>query len=226
MNQTQEDIGARTEALLELGYLGNNPPELQALCIAAYRLLLKGAPITPGDIAAASGVAPDRMGELFGLIPDCAYECNDREGITAFIGLSITPEKHKLIVEGETFYTWCAFDALFLPELLGKEAEIITDCPASGAEIRVRLTQKALLDITPAGAVMSLVAPDKDAYSQDLRGSFCCKVNFFRDRDAFTAWKPADQEITALSLADAFALAQRRNAGKFPDIDLGAITGS
>ena len=232
MSRGRDDIEARTEILLEAGYLDSNPPELQALCIAVYRLLLKGAPVSDSDIARATGFGAARIAELFELIPDCACErndtndANDANGITAFIGLSITPAKHRLVMGDGTFHTWCAFDALFLPPLLGKEAEIITRCPASDEEIRVRLSPDALLSVEPGAAVMSLVAPDQDAYRRDLRGSFCCNVNFFRDREVFEAWKQEDREIEAISLQDAFALAQRRNAYRFPDIDLATGAGN
>lgn len=60
MNRIQQDMAARVKALPGTGYPDDNPPELQQLCIVTYRLLLQGAPIPPGDIAGASGLARSR----------------------------------------------------------------------------------------------------------------------------------------------------------------------
>lgn len=222
MSNTASEVETRASRLLEIGYLGSSPPELQALCIAVYRLLLRGVPVSTGEIARATGMDRARVSALFGMIPDCAYDRDDRGGITAFIGLSLTPTSHMLILDEGTLYTWCVFDALFLPRLLARRAEIVSRCRAGGEEIRVEVAGDALLGVEPRQVVMSLVAPDQDSYRQDLRGSFCCEVNFFLNRRVFEDWRGERRDIEAISLADAFALAEKRNADRFPDIDMDA----
>jgi alkylmercury lyase len=55
----------------------------------------------------------------------------DEQGhVIGFLGLSIRPMPHRLTVTGRTLYAWCAFDTLFLPELLGAAAEVESRCPS------------------------------------------------------------------------------------------------
>ena len=41
---------------------------------------------------------------------------------------------HRFEVAGRTLYTWCAWDSLFLPQILGQEAEVESTCPLTAAE--------------------------------------------------------------------------------------------
>lgn len=215
------DIVAQNSRFFETGYLGGNPPDLQRMSLAVYRLLLAGEPITPGDIAASTGLEEARISELFKLIPDSAYDCNDRTGISAFIGLSTTPANHRFEVDGRTLYTWCVFDGLFLAQVIGKDAAIATTCPATGAGIRVRLSPAAIVSASPEGVVMSLIDIDAEACRNDLRGSFCNHVNFFASEAAFRGWADGQPGHECVTLDQAHQLAVERNKTRYPDIDLG-----
>src|SRR5439155_14324278 len=59
----------------------------------------------------------------------------DRQRMIGFWGLSIGPMPHRLIVNRQSLYAWCAWDTLFLPELLGVTAEIESRCPTTGRPI-------------------------------------------------------------------------------------------
>ncbi len=41
-----------------------------------------------------------------------------RERHDEYWGLAIAETKHRLEVDGRALYTWCAWDSLFLPEIL------------------------------------------------------------------------------------------------------------
>ena len=132
MNETAGKFRIATERFIEVGYLKENPIDLQRMSIAVYRLLLAGNPVSNADIANATGIDEERVTELFQMIPASAYDRDDTGAINAFIGLSLTPANHAFVVDGTSFYTWCVLDALFLPELIGKKAIIKTKCPETG----------------------------------------------------------------------------------------------
>lgn len=44
--------------------------------------------------------------------------------MVAFQGPSVVEAPHRLRLDARTLYTWSAWDTLFLPELLGRPAEI------------------------------------------------------------------------------------------------------
>ena len=217
MSLKPDDTLALAERFLEQNYLQANPPELQRLIITLYRLLLGGQAVEMSALAVA-GRDDSEVRDLLALVPEAAYDLGEDGRITAFIGLSTVPTRHRLITNGTVLYTWCAFDALFLPGLLGIAAEIESLCPAGGGTIKIRLNGGRLEGAIPSDPVLSFVMPDHEAFAKDLRGEFCCHVNFFANRNLFAIQAAGKGHMGAVSLPEALRLANRRNANRFPDI--------
>jgi alkylmercury lyase len=200
----------------------SNPPEMQQLSIALYRLLGRGAPATREELAAAAGLQLDRIEPFLREFLPSAVVIDDRGAVLAFGGLSLAPTHHRVVMGGTTLYTWCAFDALFLPEILGKSATLVTHCPASGAELTVELAPGAVRAARPSGCVVSIVTPDTKACCDNLRKAFCDHVNLFKDEQAFRAWSRDRREVGCVTLEEAQIFARQRNALRYRDIDLSA----
>lgn len=225
MNKAQKSIESANSHFFDDGYLTDNPPALQRLSLAAYRLLLGGKPVSFADLAAATNMDPALIRALFTLIPDCACDYSEDSGITAFIGLSIGPANHRFIVDGRSLYTWCVLDGLFLSELIGGPSVIDTRCPATRATIRVALSPDGISGASPDGTVMSLVDLDRGACRDDLRGNFCNHVNFFASQAAFRTWAADKPDYACVTLERAYAMARARNRARYPDIDWKAPDG-
>ena len=174
--------------------------------------------MSPDALAEATSLRLGEAHDLISLIPESAYTRRPDGAFTAFIGLSIEKTAHRLIVSERTLYVWCVFDALFLPALLQCGATLKTECPATGQEIIIKIDPEQAAPVSPAHPVMSIIAPDNAACCRDLRGAFCDHVNFFADEEAFNG---ASVDGICVSLDEAFALAMRRNAARFPDLDPG-----
>lgn len=205
-------------AFLSEGYLAANPPELQCLRVSAYRLLARGDAVSVTSLAEAASLRLGEAHELISLIPESAYTWRPDGAFTAFIGLGIEKTTHRLIIGEHTLYVWCVFDALFLPALLQCSASLKTRCPATHKDISIELDSERAAPMSPRHPVMSIIAPDNAACCRDLRGAFCDHVNFFADEEAFNG---ASVDGACISLDAAFALAMRRNAARFPDLDPG-----
>jgi Alkylmercury lyase len=91
------------------------------------------------QLATACSVPQDRIEPFLREFLPSAVALDHRGVIIAFSGLSLVPTHHRFAVDGTMLFTCCAFDALFLPEILGKPATLITRCPGSGAELSVEL---------------------------------------------------------------------------------------
>ncbi len=61
---------------------------------------------------------------------------------------------------GKELYAWCSLDTLFIPGLLGEDAEISSTCPVSGDPIRLRVTPAGVQNFSPPDAVVSIVLPN------------------------------------------------------------------
>lgn len=54
-------------------------------------------------------------------------------------GLTLGEGPHGLTIDGHSFRTWCAFDALGIPAALGADATVETTCGVCGRRIEVDL---------------------------------------------------------------------------------------
>lgn len=117
----------------------------------------------------------------------------------------------------EVGHTWCVFDALFLPEILGKPATCVTRCPTTETEIEIALGPTYIVSSQPSEPVMSIVAPDRAACCDTLKGAFCDHVNFFVDEYAFRDWAADRSDVASVSLQDAHDLARESNQHRHGD---------
>ena len=207
---------------LNEGLLPANTPELQRMSVALYRLLGRGLPATREQLAIACRFSKEQIGQLLKEFPPTALEFDARGAVTAFWGLSLAPTRHRFVIGQVELHTWCVFDALFLPEILGKPGVLVTHCPASGTELAAELSPGELRAARPPDAVMSIVGPDRKACCDNLRKAFCDKVNLFRDSPTFAAWSRGREDIGCVTLEEAQLFARRRNALRYPDVKLSA----
>ena len=190
--------------------------------VTLCRLLSGGTAVTREQLGVACGFSQEQLGQLLKKLPATALELDARGAVVGFGGLSLRPTRHQLITGEVELHTWCVFDALFLPEILGKPAILVTHCPSSGAELTVELSPGGVRAARPKDSVMSIVGPDRQACCDNLRKAFCDKVNLFQDEPTFTAWSRGRKDMGCVTLEEAQLFARQRNALRYPDIQLGA----
>ena len=95
---------------------------LQRVALGLYRLLAEGRPVSVKSLAQRLEVSPEDVSDTLRSWPGVYH--NDEGDITGFWGLSLQEMPHRFEIEGKQLYTWCAWDTLFLPELIGRTAEV------------------------------------------------------------------------------------------------------
>jgi len=180
---------------------------------ATYGRLALGRPVPPSEIGIEAGVAEDEVRRILGEWPGVYADSEDR--VIGFWGLAIPKMKHRFAVDGVELHAWCAWDTLFLPELLGKTARIESTCETSGEPVRLTVSPAAIERAEPSSPVVSFVAPDASRFQQDLINSFCHYVHFFRAEEAGEAWIAKNPGTFLLTLDEAFELARRKNELQF-----------
>lgn len=198
----------------------------QRVFLNLYRLLSEGSPVTRERISDALGIDNDFVKGVLDSVASSRFHYDEAGGIIAFAGLSLVPTPHRFEYGGQELFTWCAFDALFLPELLEGPARVSSLCPVTHAEIRLTVTPDGLEDVEPSGAVMTFVMPESGSHCADLRGAFCNHVNFLASRQASGAWLKRNVGAAVLSLGDAFELGHIRNVSGFKDVLAGNSRGN
>lgn len=191
----------------------------QRVSLALYRLLAKGQPATAEHISNASGVSRDDVGEM--LARWHGVQRRPDGAVTAFWGLTLSKTKHQFRVEGrDLLHTWCAWDTLFLPPLLGATAEVDSVCPASGERIALTVGPRGIEAARPETAVLSFLMPNEDDIQRDVIDTFCCHVHFFASRQAAENRIGDWPGTFVLSLGDGWQVGLRKNSAQFSSIAL------
>ncbi len=193
-------------------------PTGQRVQLALYRLIAAGDPVALDQVAAAAGLGRGEAGEVLDAIPASNFQRDDRGRILGFRGLGQVPSRHRLSFAGRELFAWCAFDCLFLPALLDGPVEVASTCPVTGTGIRLTVTPRGVTAVSPETTVMTFVTPAAAGLRADLRGTFCCHVNFFASEQAAEAWRADNQGAAIITLDEGFELGRVRNQAGFGEV--------
>lgn len=186
----------------------------QRVAVALYRMLGEGAPVAITRLAAALRMPEETIRTTL----DCCAVFYDRTGaVVGFGGLTVVEmPPHTLIVNGRRLYTWCAWDSLFIPGILGKTAHLESLCPVTRSPVSMTVTPAGVRDLAPPTAVVSFLTPNR-RFDQNVIDSFCHFVHFFQTPQAGEEWTSRHPGTFLLSVEEAFALGQLTNARNFGD---------
>jgi len=190
----------------------------QAIALVLYRLLAKGDPVAPEQICRESGLPAGQVNDTLAAWPGVFFD-EDRR-VIGFWGLSLRETPHRLEVNGKTVYGWCAWDTLFIPQLLDTSAQVVSTCPSSGMEIKLVVSPRGIEAVDPECVTVSFLVPEKSEFQEDIAKSFCHFVYFFADPVAAEHWTATRPGTFLLPLKDAFRVARLTNATRFRKITL------
>jgi len=191
----------------------NLDPGEQTVAVALIRMLAKGEPVSEQALATALGVPESRIQETVGAWPGVFRD--DDQRIIGFMGLSAVEfGDHRVEVDGRTLTAWCAWDTLFLPELLGETAQVTSRCPTTRGQISLTVSNDGPREVQPAGAVLSFRAPRRQ-FDADVVRSFCRFVHFFASEHAAAEWIAQNPDTFTLSIDDGYRLGQLTNQAAF-----------
>lgn len=183
-------------------------PEEQRIALTLYRELAKGEPIGVEQL--------DRA--LLEREAIKAFAYRDGQGrVAGFGGLAAVPMHHRLEVDGRTLWTWCAWDTLFIPEILGKRARVASPDPETNELVELVVSAREIESAAPRDAVVSFLRPDASDFNTaaNVIKTFCHFVFFFASRSSGERWVAKHPGTFLYCLDDAFALAKRLNARNF-----------
>jgi alkylmercury lyase len=183
-------------------------PADQSVGLALLRELADGKPVAAEALARRAGTS---TAEAVAALDRLPFVYRDEDGrVVGFWGLSLAETPHRLRVEGRDLHTWCAWDTLFVPELLGMEAEVESSSPVSGAAVRLRVARDGARDVVPEGALVSMLMPT-EAFDRDAITSFCHFVHFFPSRADAEPWLDEHRQTFLLTVEEAFELGRLTN---------------
>lgn len=128
--------------------------------------------------------------------------------------LTLQPTSHRLEVDGQTLYAWCALDTLFLPGLIGKSGEVRSVSPATGEPIHLKVSPSGVERVDPTATVLSVVVPGfsqacDPGQSSGANGAACSSMHFFATREEAADHLGPNTDVAILTVQEASMLAQR-----------------
>ena len=193
--------------------------EEQRLGVEIYHQLAKGHPVTSSRLAQALQLSPRDTKELLKHPNLQSLTYRDKQGsIVGFGGLAVQEMPHRLIVEGQTLFAWCAWDTLFIPGILGRTADVSSPTPDGGTRVRLRVAPSEVEEIEPRSAVMSFLLPTAQTFQADAlkaMASFCHFIFFFPNTDAAAVWTASRPDTSVVPVSDAFELGRRMIATRY-----------
>jgi alkylmercury lyase len=188
-------------------------PEGQRIGLALIRTLAAGARVSDREVAVAMGATESGVRDALGRWPGVFRDEDGR--VVGFMGLSVVEfGEHRIEVDGRRLTAWCAWDTLFVPGLLGRPARVSSRCPVTGEGISLTVGRDGPHGVSPAGTVLSFLAPEAP-FDADVVRSFCHFVHFFASEQAARQWIAEHPGTFTVSVDDSFTLGQRTNAAAF-----------
>src|SRR5215813_10372123 len=133
----------------------------QRLSLDLYRLLGEGQLVPRAALAERLGISIEAVNRILDSWPGVFSDAERR--IVGYWGLSIPgaySSPHTLRMNGRTLSAWCAWDTLFLPQLVGRTAEIESVSPGEAGIVCLTITPQQVDRVEPVAAQMSVLVPD------------------------------------------------------------------
>ena len=178
----------------------------QRIGVTLIRRLASGAPITIADLAASADLPEPDVAERMERMPGVYRD--DEGRVVGYFGITVVEMgKHRLHLDGQTVSAWCAWDTLFLPDVLGRTVDVTSRSPNDDDPISLTVTPDGVRDVTPPETVVTFVPPKADFVNNTI-ASFCHYVHFFPSPESAAAWTAEHPDTFAVPLADAYQLAE------------------
>jgi alkylmercury lyase len=199
--------------------IGAARPSLDAAeeraALALYRLLADGEPVAVAALANRLDRPRAQVERTLERWPGLFRD--DRQRVVGFHGLALGETAHRFRIEGRDLYAWCAWDTLFLPELLDQVAHVESRCASTGEPVRLTVSPTSAESVVPAETMVSMLVP-KTAFDDDVILSFCHYVHFFSSEQAAEPWLERHPDSFLLSVEQAFELGRLANRINFPTL--------
>lgn len=185
-------------------------PEFVAVYQQILQSIASGHPLPINAILNTPPLSKDSISAVLETLKNNGAGINAKDEIDSYI-LSITPTPIQFNVNNNDLFAWCALDSLFLPGLLDAEAEIKAICPATQTPITIEISPTKILSSSSQGVHLSVMVPGySTAFDDDqvcgFDGAVCGKIHFFVSQEAANAWIGNRNDVTSLSLEDAWTL--------------------
>ncbi len=188
--------------------------------IQTMQALAEGEPVPAERLAEIWGFPVDQVQTILAQAKNRGQVELDDEGNVIGANVSFVPTNHAVQVENVGLYAWCAWDAIYLPGVLGKPAQVKSQDPISGETISMTITPGGVTELHPSGALASVVSPDVNiAGPAGPESQKCTQMLFFASNQTAEKWVKDHPGVTILpvevvyQMADEFMIRPAKRLG-------------
>ena len=186
--------------------------EEQRISAQIYRLLAKGDPVPVAELASSLDLPLSKVEEVVSQWSGLYYD--EDKAIIGYWGLSLREMDHRFEIDGVQLYTWCAWDSLFIPQIIGRTAHVVSIDPVSKNRISITVTPDGIASVHPDVAVTSFMMPNMDEIRADVIKSFCHYLHFFGSEATAREWIGSNEksdDLIILSIEEGFKIGADKN---------------
>lgn len=120
--------------------------------LAAFDAIIANAPASLQFISQRTGLAPYAVADATNHLVELGLLVCDEAGlVVGSWGLTRVPTRHQLLMLGNSYYTWCAEDAVGIPPALNADATITSSCFQCGQDVAIELERGQVVKAAPQG---------------------------------------------------------------------------
>jgi alkylmercury lyase len=176
-------------------------PTARRLLRVGYRALVEGEPVSLERLAGLAGLSIGELADLLAGLP--GFSRYDSEGrVVGLLGLSAHCSLHRFDAVGRVVSTWCAWDSLFIPRVLGMRARVASHCPITKRLIQLVVAPDGVHDSSPSDVTVSYVIGGEPG----VIGACCPDIHFLGSARAANVWLTSHPEGLVLTLDEAWEL--------------------
>jgi alkylmercury lyase len=175
--------------------------------VLALQLLAKGNPVSPESLADAWDMPLEQVNAIFEQAGAQGTLQLDDDGNMVGSYLSLIPTTHKLQVADKTLYAWCAYDAIYIPGVLGKKAVIESIDPYSHETVQLAISPNGEIDLKPEGIVVTVVGMDADTRG-GADSPRCSQMHFFQSYENADKWSSDYADVSIMTVHQVFEAAR------------------
>lgn len=189
------------------------------LCLPILHQVARGKPLTKAALAASLQMHQEDLEQRLVHLPDTEF---DQQGAIVGWGVTLVPTRHRFQLDGQSLYTWCAFDTVLFPPTLREIVQVHSTCPVTDQPITFVATPEGMVkELSPASAVMSLIIPAER--SDCIRGTFCEQSLFFQSERAASLWLSTHPAALILAVEEAALVGRLVANARFKEKKEGSV---
>lgn len=182
------------------------------ITIKTMQALAEGNPVSPAQLADLWEMPLEQVQDILERAKAGGQVEVDDNGDLVGAVLSLNPTSHQVMIDNKALYAWCAYDAIYAPQVVGKPAEIVSKDPLTGETIQIFITNAGIERVQPQSTVVSVVGAETNLLSGP-DGPRCTQMLFFASRASAEKWLQNTSKISILTVAEVNELIEQFQTG-------------